>query len=174
MSEQILLDRYSLAILAELLRDSHQTLQQTADAVGLSPSPCWRRIKDMEAAGVIRGYTALVDTEKVGLGLRVVVQANMALHSEATVRQFEKAVAAATQIVECHSTTGESDYTMTVLVPDIKHYEQFLHDTLFKLPGLTHVRSAIVLRQIKSEMRLPLPEAQAAPRAPTRPRKRAR
>ncbi|MBK9133022.1 MAG: Lrp/AsnC family transcriptional regulator [Betaproteobacteria bacterium] len=152
------LDRYSLAILAELLRDARQTIQQIADKVGLSASPCWKRIKDMEAAGVIRGYTAIVDTEKVGLGLRVIVEANMAQHSETTVRQFERAVAAAAPIVQCHATTGESDYVMSVLVPDIKRYEQLLHDTMFKLPGITHVRSAIVLKEIKSEMRLALPE----------------
>jgi len=161
MSEQNVLDRFSLAILAELLRDSRQTIQQIADRVGLSPSPCWKRIKEMEAAGVVKGYTAVVDPEKVGLGLRVIVEANMAQHSESTVRQFEKAVAASAPIVQCHSTTGASDYVMNVLVPDIKRYEQFLHETMFKLPGITHVRSAIVLKEIKSEVRLPVPEAPA-------------
>jgi Lrp/AsnC family transcriptional regulator, leucine-responsive regulatory protein len=170
MSEKIELDRTSLAILAELLRDARQTIQQVADKVGLSASPCWKRIKDMEAAGVIRGYTAIVDTEKIGLGLRVIVEANMAQHSEATVRQFEKAVAASAPIVQCHSTTGASDYVMNVLVPDIKRYEQFLHETMFKLPGITHVRSSIVLKEIKSEMRLALPEGMA----PRTGRRRAR
>ncbi|MBL8325699.1 MAG: Lrp/AsnC family transcriptional regulator [Rubrivivax sp.] len=167
MPEQIPLDKASLAILAELLRDARQTLQQIADKVGLSASPCWKRIKDMEAAGIIRGYTAIVDTEKIGLGLRVVVEANMAQHSELAVRQFERAVAAAAPIVQCLSTTGESDYVMNVLVPDIKAYEQFLHDTVFRLPGVTHVRSAIVLKEIKSELRLALPE-QALPRVARR------
>lgn len=169
MSEKIELDRTSLAILAELLRDARQTIQQIADKVGLSASPCWKRIKDMEAAGVIKGYTAIVDTEKIGLGLRVIVEANMAQHSETTVRQFERAVAAAAPIVQCHATTGESDYVMSVLVPDIKHYEQVLHDTMFKLPGITHVRSAIVLKEIKSEMRLALPDGMTQ-----RPRRRGR
>lgn len=156
MNEQVDLDKYSLGLLDELMRDSRQTLQQLADAVGLSPSPCWKRIKDMEAAGVIRGYTALVDPERVGLGLRVVVEANLAQHNEDKVRQFEKAVLVVPQIVQCHSTTGESDYVMTVLVADIKHFEQFLHDTLLRLPGITHVRSRIVLKELKTEARLPL------------------
>jgi DNA-binding Lrp family transcriptional regulator len=163
VTQQIPLDRYSLAILGELLRDSRQTVQQISDRVGLSPSPCWKRIKDMEAAGVIRGYTAVVDAEKIGLGLRVIVEANMALHNEANVRRFEAAVAASAPIVQCHSTTGGSDYVMTVLAPDIKRYEQFLHDTMFRLPGITHVRSSIVLKEIKSEVRLPVPEAASAP-----------
>ena len=82
MDRQIDLDAYSLALLDQLMRDSRQTVQQLADAVGLSPSPCWKRVKDMEAAGVILGYTARVDAERVGLGLRVVVEANLAQHSE--------------------------------------------------------------------------------------------
>ncbi len=81
------------------------------------------------------------------------------------------------QIVQCHSTTGESDYVMTVLAPDIKRYEQFLHDTVFRLPGVAHVRSAIVLKEVKSEVRLPLPQPLAAPAsakaaAAGRPRRR--
>lgn len=166
MTEPVELDRFSLAILAELLRDSRQTLQQIAERVGLSPSPCWKRIKEMEAAGVIRGYTAVIDPAKVGLGLRVIVEAHLGQHSEHHVRQFEKTVAASAPIVHCYSTTGESDYVMDVLMPDIKRYEQFLHETLFRLPGVTKLRSAIVLKELKSEMRLPAPEA-AAP-APSR------
>jgi len=79
MTQHMVLDKFSLGILDELMRDSRQTVQQLAQAVGLSASPCWKRIKDMEAAGVIRGYTALVDRDKVGLGLRVVVEANLPL-----------------------------------------------------------------------------------------------
>ena len=158
MSEEILLDRASLRILAELQRDARQTVQQLAEHVGLSATPCWKRVKAMEAAGVIRGYTALVDRAKVGLGLRVVVEANLQQHSEDAVRRFELAVAASPQIVQCVSTTGQADYILTVLAADIAAYERFLHDTLFKLPGITHVRSSIVLREVKAETRLPIPE----------------
>jgi DNA-binding Lrp family transcriptional regulator len=156
MSEETVLDRASHQILVELQRDARQTVQQLADKVGLSATPCWKRIKAMEAAGVIQGYTALVDRGKVGLGLRVVVEANLQQHSEDLVRRFEKAVAASPQIVHCVSTTGQSDYLLTVLAADIAAYERFLHDTLFKLPGITHVRSSIVLREVKAETRLPM------------------
>lgn len=162
MNEQDVLDVHSLGLLEQLMRDSRQTVQQLADAVGLSPSPCWKRIKAMEDRGVIRGYAALVDPEKVGLGLRVVVEANLAQHSQDRVRAFEQAVVAVPEIVQCHSTTGESDYVMTVLVADIKQFDRFLHDTLLRLPGITHVRSRIVLRELKDEMRLPLPALPAA------------
>src|SRR4249920_4116614 len=96
-----LLDAYSLKILFELQRDARQTVAQLSAAVGLSPTPCWKRVKDLEASGVIRGYTALVDREKVGLNLRVVVEANLSEHSEELVRKFERAVAASPQIVHC-------------------------------------------------------------------------
>lgn len=156
MNEEIVLDRASRQILAELQRDARQTVQQLAEAVGLSATPCWKRVKQMEAAGVIRGYTALVDRAKVGLGLRVVVEANLREHSEDAVRRFEEAVAASPHIVQCVSTTGQADYLLTVLAADIAAYERFLHDTLFRLPGITHVRSSIVLREVKAETRLPL------------------
>ncbi len=150
------LDRYSLAILAELQRDARQTVQQLSTAVGLSPTPCWKRVKELEAAGVITGYTALVDREKVGLNLSVVVEMNLREHSEDLVRKFERAIVASPQIVHCVSTTGPADYIMTVLINDIQAYERFLHDTIFRLPGVTHVRSSIVLREIKQEARLPV------------------
>jgi DNA-binding Lrp family transcriptional regulator len=157
MTEQdILLDRYSLQILAELQRDARQTVQQLSERVGLSATPCWKRIKEMEAAGVITGYTALVDREKVGLNLAVVVEANISQHSEDLVRRFEAAVAASPQIVRCLATTGQSDYILTVLVAGIKDYEAFLHDTIFKLPGVTHVRSSIVLKEVKAVVALPV------------------
>jgi DNA-binding Lrp family transcriptional regulator len=156
LNEEILLDRHSRAILAELQRDARLTVQQLSERVGLSATPCWKRVKQMESAGVIRGYTALVDRDKVGLGLCVVVEANLEQHSEDAVRRFEEAVAASPHIVQCVSTTGQADYILTVLAPDIRHYEQFLHGTLFRLPGITHVRSSIVLREVKSEVRLPL------------------
>jgi len=150
------LDTYSLKILLELQRDARQTVAQLSAAVGLSPTPCWKRVKDMEAAGVIRGYTALVDPEMVGLHLTVMVEVNLTHHSEELVQRFEQAIAASPQIARCQATTGQADYLMTVLAPDIKHYERFLHETIFKLPGVTHVRSSIVLREIKSEIALPI------------------
>ncbi len=159
----VLLDGYSLKILLELQRDARQTVQQLSSAVGLSPTPCWKRVKDMEASGVIRGYTALVDPERVGLHLTVMVEVNLAHHNEELVQRFEQAVAADPHIARCQSTTGQADYLMTVLAPDIKHYERFLHDTIFKLPGVTHVRSSIVLKEIKSEIALPIGQLLAAP-----------
>ena len=158
-ADPVLLDAHSLKILFELQRDARQTVQQISDAVGLSPTPCWKRIKDMEASGVIRGYTVMVDREKVGLNIAVVAEVNLARHSEDQVQKFEDVVLASPQIVRCVSATGPADYILTVLVHDIKQYEQFLHETLFKLQGVTHVRSSIVLKEIKSEVALPIGQA---------------
>ncbi len=159
------LDRYDNLLLAELQRDARQTVQQLATAVGLSSTPCWKRVKEMEASGVIRGYTALVDREKVGLALCVLAEVNLTRHNEDDVRRFEHAVAQAPQIVSCYATTGQADYVIKVLVPDIKSYESFLHDVAFKLPGVTHVRSSVVLKEVKAQSAVPLAPAPApAPR----------
>src|SRR5512140_904278 len=157
------LDRYDYLLLAELQRDSRQTVQQLATAVGLSSTPCWKRVKELESSGTIRGYTALVDREKLGLSLCVLAELNLTRHSEDDVRRFEEAVAASPQIVGCYATTGQADYVIKVLVPDIKSYEAFLHETAFKLPGVTHVRSSVVLKEVKAETRLPLAGDRSAP-----------
>jgi Lrp/AsnC family transcriptional regulator, leucine-responsive regulatory protein len=160
------LDRFDWLLLAELQRDSRQTVQQLATAVGLSSTPCWKRIKELEATGVIRRYTALVDREKVGLTLCVLAEVNLTRHNEDDVRRFEAAVAEAPQIVSCYATTGQADYVIKVLVPDIKSYEAFLHETAFKLPGVTHVRSSVVLKEVKAETRLPFEAVASEPAQP--------
>jgi Lrp/AsnC family transcriptional regulator, leucine-responsive regulatory protein len=153
------LDRHDIVLLTELQRDSRQTVQQLAERVALSSTPVWKRIKEMEAAGVIRGYTAVVDREKVGLGLCVIAEVNLTRHTEDEVTRFESAIADVPQVVGCYSTTGQADYVIKVLAPDIKTYERFLHEIMFKLPGVTHVRSSVVLKEIKSDSRLPLEPA---------------
>lgn len=150
------LDRHDVLLLQELQRDARQTVQQLAAAVGLSSTPCWKRVKELEAAGVIRGYTALVDRAKVDLQLCVLAEINLGRHVEGEVQRFEAAVAQCEQIVACWSTTGQADYVIKVLVPDIAAYEQFLHHTAFQLPGVTHVRSSVVMKEVKAETRLPI------------------
>jgi DNA-binding Lrp family transcriptional regulator len=160
-----LLDRHDVLLLNELQRDARQTVQQLAAAAGLSSTPCWRRIKELEAAGVIRGYTVLVDRARVNLQLCVLAEINLGRHEEGEVQRFEQAVAQSPQIVACWSTTGQADYVIKVLVPDIEAYERFLHETAFRLPGVTHVRSSVVMKEVKSETRLPIvvPARGAAP-----------
>ena len=162
------LDRHDIVLLTELQRDSRQTVQQLAAAAGLSSTPCWKRVKELESSGIIRGYTALVDREKVGLALCVLAEVNLTRHNEDDVQRFERAVAGCPQIVSCYATTGQADYVIKVLVPDIKSYEAFLHETAFKLPGVTHVRSSVVLKEVKAETRLPF-DMPAVPKKRARP-----
>ena len=121
----------------------------------------------MEVAGVITGYSALVDRGRVGLGLLVLAEVNLGQHSEATVQAFERAVQATPAIVRCLSTTGQADYVLSVLAPDIAAYEQI------RLPGVTHVRSSIVLKEVKAEVRLPVPAQPPEPAPAPRRRRRA-
>ncbi|MEJ7137149.1 Lrp/AsnC family transcriptional regulator [Amphibiibacter pelophylacis] len=150
------LDRASLQLLQALQDDARQTVQELARQVGLSSTPCWKRIKDMEAGGVIRGYTVVVDREKVGLGLQVMVEVNLDRRSASLVQEFEDQVRACPSIVHCLSTTGQADFVLTVLTQDIKSYERLLQSVLVRLPGVTHLRSSIVLREVKPLSHLPL------------------
>jgi DNA-binding Lrp family transcriptional regulator len=151
-----IIDAYGAKILELLRRDARQTVQQISDQVGLSTTPCWKRIKDMEAQGVITGYTVRVDRKKLGLGLLVMAEINLAQHTEKLVAQFEAAVQATPHIVRCYSTTGQADYVLTIMAADIEEYERFLVRTLFKLPAVAHVRTSIVLREVKQSTDLPM------------------
>lgn len=149
-------DSYSRQILDALQEDSRLTVQQLSERVGLSTTPCWKRVKELEAHGIVTGYTVRVDRKKVGLNLMVMAEVNLAQHSDKTVAAFEAAVAATPQIVRCYSTTGQADYVLTVMATDIEQYEELLIRQLFKLPGVAHVRSSIVLREVKADGRLPV------------------
>ena len=149
-------DAYSLRILEALQQDSRMTVQQISERVGLSTTPCWKRIKDMEAQGVITGYAVKLDRKRLGLDLMVVAEVNLVHHTDRIVTDFEAAVAAMPQIVRCYSTTGQADYVLTILAKNIEHYEQLLIRQIFKFPGVSHVRSTIVLREIKADGLVPL------------------
>jgi len=155
MSE-ITLDAASLRLLAALQKDSRLTLQELADAVGLSATPCWRRMKALEESGVIRGYTALVDREKVGLHLCVVAQVSLAHHVEGAAAAFERAMETAPEVIECYRTTGDADYIVKVVVADTRAYDRFLQDKIFTLSVISNIRSNIALREVKYQTALPL------------------
>ena len=143
-------------IAAALQRDGRQSAQQLADTVGLSATPVWRRVKELEAGGVIRGYVALLDREKLGLSICVLAHVTLVRHSEGAVEQFEAMAKSSPEIMECHSTTGEGDYLIKVVAPDMKAYDRFLQDKVFKTPGVANVRSSVVLREVKYETALPV------------------
>lgn len=150
-------DRATRQILEALQADGRQSTQQLADRVGLSATPVWRRIKELEESGVIRRHVALVDREKLGLSICVLANVSLVRHSEGAVEQFEQLVQASREIIECHGITGEADYVIKVVVPDMKAYDQFLQSRIFKVPGVASVRSNVVLREVKYETALPVP-----------------
>jgi DNA-binding Lrp family transcriptional regulator len=150
------LDRASRQILEALQADARLSTQALADKVGLSATPVWRRVKELEDRGVIRRQVVLLDREKIGLALCVLAHVSLVRHSEGAVEQFERFVATSRDIIECHATTGEADYVIKVVAADTKAYDQFLQQQIFKLPGVASVRSHVVLREVKYETALPV------------------
>ena len=151
------LDRASREILEALQADARLSTQALAEKVGLSATPVWRRVKDMEERGLIRGHVALLDREKLGLSICVLANVSLVRHSEGAVEQFERLVATQREIIECHAITGEADYVIKVVAADMKAYDAFLQQHIFKLPGVSSVRSNVVLREVKYETALPVP-----------------
>lgn len=149
-------DRASLLILEALQVDARLSTQALAEKVGLSATPVWRRVKELEDCGVIRGQVVLVDREKLGLSILVLANVSLVRHSEGAVEQFERLVGTRREIIECHAITGEADYVIKVVAADMKAYDQFLQQHIFKLPGVSSVRSNVVLREVKYETALPV------------------
>ena len=144
-------------ILQLLQLQGRLTNQELADRVGLSPSPCWRRVKELEAAGVIRRYAAILDPEKVGCGECVFTLINLEMHNRESLEAFGRAVAERPEILECYAMTGDADFILKVQVPNIRAYERLLNDVIFRIPGIRHVKSSFTLREVKNDTALPLP-----------------
>lgn len=142
-------------ILAELQRDSRVTMQQLAGRVGMSASACWRRVKALENDGVINRYAVIVDTKKAGFGLSSMVNVSLARHEQKNVDNFIREVSRHPEVLECFATTGEADFHLRVVVADMDAYNRFLDEFIFKLPGVSQVRSNIVLKEIKTDTALP-------------------
>lgn len=143
------MDRIDRRILAALQRNSSISNQELAEQVGLSPSPCSRRVKQLEEEGYIRGYVARLDQEKLGLSLTAYIQVAMDKHTPERLSEFDRQVSNCPEIVECSLVTGQSaDYTLKVIVPDMQAYQEFLLQTLTQIPGVTGVQSSFVMRKV--------------------------
>lgn len=151
------LDRYDLNILDALQRDGHLSNQELAERVGLSASPCSRRVKALEEAGVILRHAALLDPAQLGLSLTAMVQISMDRHTPERFDAFEQAIAALPEVLECYLITGQSaDYVLKVVVQDMAHYERFLLGKLTRIEGVSGVHSSFVLRRPVDNTALPL------------------
>lgn len=156
------LDRVDRKILAELQRDGRLSNQELADRVSLSPSPCLRRVRRLEEQGYIKGYVALVDPVRVGLGLLAYITIRLNKHiggSHAPMGDFAQAVQAWPEVVECYAMTGDMDYLLRIQVADLAHFSRFAMDTLMRHPAVIDMRSFFALQQIKQTTELPVGSA---------------
>ena len=143
------------SILAEIQRDSRLTMQELAARVGMSSSACWRRVRAMEEEGVIDRYAVIVNSKKAGFSLSSMTLVSLARHEQKNVENFIKEVGRHPEVLECFATSGEADFHLRVVVEDMDAYNKFLDDFIFRLPGVSQVRSNIVLKEIKADTALP-------------------
>jgi DNA-binding Lrp family transcriptional regulator len=150
-----MLDKKDRAILRELQRDSRLTMQQLAERTGLSTSSCWRRVRNLEEDGIIDRYAAILNPKKAGFNLSSMTLVSLARHEQKHVDNFIREVMRHPEVLECFATSGEADFHLRVVVEDIAGYNRFLDDFIFRLPGVSQVRSDIVLKEIKVDTALP-------------------
>jgi len=168
------LDRIDRKILRTLLENGRLSNAELSEKVGLSPSPCWQRVKRLEDEGVIRGYTAILDQAKLGLTETVIIEVMLERHDDEVLERFGEAMAALPEVLEAYLTTGEYDYLIKVAVAGTAGYEQFLRRKLYKIEGVRHSRSCFALKCLKHTLSVvpdpepPSMEATATGRVPVR------
>ena len=150
------MDQTDLSILRSLQAHPDSSIAQIAEKVGLSQTPCWRRLKQLEENGVIAGRAVILNPRSLGLAVDVIAHLRVAKHDEETLEALEQQVQTHPEIVECFSMSGESDYMLRVLARSIDEYEIFLKKTLVHLPGVAGVNSSFVLKRVKLTTDLPL------------------
>ena len=154
------LDAIDRKILAVLQQDASLSVAEIGDRVGLSSTPCWKRIQRLEADGVILRRVALVDQNKIGLGLSVFVSVESADHSDAWLKRFAEAVSAMPEVMEFYRMAGDVDYMLRVIIPDMQSYDVFYKKLIHAVP-LKNVTSRFAMEKIKSITALPIPAAAA-------------
>lgn len=143
-------------ILRALQKEAHLTNSELAEKTGMSASPCWRRTRRLEEAGIITGYTATLDRSQLGMGVLVFVSVQIDTHSDDEAGAFEKAVIDLPQIVSCHSVGGGVDFLLQVVCRDLDEYAEFSMTILRRLPGIKAMSSNFALKEIKPFQGLPI------------------
>jgi Lrp/AsnC family leucine-responsive transcriptional regulator len=178
LSMPIQLDEIDRHILQELQEDARISNRELASRVGLSAAPCLRRVRQLEQAGIIQKYVALLDPVALHVGVTVFVEVSLDQQTQDRVEVFEKAIARREEVLECYLMSGEIDYLLRVVVPDVASYERFLKEWLARVESVAKIRSNVAFRQIKYSTSLALEstrEAEPAARgASKRPQKRRR
>ncbi|MCB2100359.1 MAG: Lrp/AsnC family transcriptional regulator [Rhodobacterales bacterium] len=156
MTETQKLSRTDRQILRILQREGRITNVDLAERIGMSPSPCLRRLKHLETSGVIAGYSARIDRRAIGLGVEAFVQVSIERHTDVEARVFRQAVESFPEVVACHAMTGAMDFLLRVVVADLDAYGAFAMGKLLKVPGVKDVHSSFVLETLKDSPTLPL------------------
>jgi len=143
------LDLIDRKILAALRRNGRLTMNELAAEVGLSASPCWTRVRRLEAAGVITGYAALIDQRAIGIANIIFVEVTLDRHDDRMLERFGEALARIPEVLDAYLVTGDYDYLVRVAVTGTEHYERFLRDSLYRIEGIRHSRSTFALRTLK-------------------------
>jgi Lrp/AsnC family transcriptional regulator len=150
------LDPFEVKILRELQRDASQTTAEIAARVGLSASPCWRRIDRLEREGVIRGRIALIDRRKIGLNAHIFAQVRLNAHGRANLDEFSAAIRGFPEVLDAYVLMGTTDFMLRIVARDIDAYERFFFEKLSKLSGIQEINSTVALSEIKSTPELPI------------------
>jgi DNA-binding Lrp family transcriptional regulator len=150
------LDTIDRNILANLQADGRVTINDLADRVGLSATPCLRRVKRLERDGIIKGYASHVDQVLVGLPVSVFVNVTLQRQAEAELEEFEATVMKYPEVMECYLMTGTSDYLLRIVAADLFAYERFLKSTLTRISGIANIQSSFALKQVVYRTALPI------------------
>ncbi|WP_096086371.1 Lrp/AsnC family transcriptional regulator [Agaribacterium haliotis] len=154
MSEQ--LDDYDLKILRTLQHNADYSMNELGDKIGLSHTPCWRRVKRLEEEGYIKQKISVLDAKKLKLNVSVHAYISILKHDEQSLLSFENSVNSVAEIVECYSITGDKDYLLRIVVSSVEAYESLLKKTLVHLPNVASVNSVFALKQVKYTTELPI------------------
>jgi Lrp/AsnC family leucine-responsive transcriptional regulator len=146
------LDEIDKKIIAALQAEGRLPIVELADRVGLSATPCQRRVKRLEEEGVIGRYAALVSPDAMGFGLQALVEVTLEDHSEKTVEAFEAAIRDRSEVVACYAVTGDMDFLLHVFAPDLAHFSDFALKALLRMPGVKGSRSSFIMQAIKSDL----------------------
>ncbi len=157
------MDALDARLLAALQRDGRQTVTELAAEIGLSPTPCARRLARLEAEGIIEGYSARIDQARIGLPVSVFIWVELDSQSKDAIDAFERAVRGFDRVMECHLMTGTRDILMRVVAADLSDFDRFLEEKLMRVPGIRSTRSSFALRTMVRRQVLPVGPGRITP-----------
>jgi len=150
------LDAFDRKILTAMQADAAQSTAEIAEAVGLSQSPCWRRIQRLREEGIIKAQVVLVDRRKVGLNTQVFAQVKLNAHGRSHLEDFSDAIRGFPEVLDCYVTMGTTDFLLRIVAADVDAYERFFFEKLSRVPGIQEINSIVALSEIKSTTALPM------------------